>query len=149
MIELLFYAPIVETRDFYQWIDFSTANSQWPISSHIFYQKLNGIDSNQSTFEMVFEKPISPVVYNYEPFTMNQSMNLITWNGNESGDDLFVPTMYTSPPPILPASKYPYMNMNMFTDTNLKSLSLASFQLKCKWDFWSTCHMLIPLSCLV
>ena len=46
---------------------------------------------------MVFENPISPVVHNYEPFTMNQSMNLITWNGNESGDDLFVPTMYTSP----------------------------------------------------
>jgi hypothetical protein len=135
----LWYTPIVNATDYLKWIYFSTNHSTWPIESMNIRQQLASTsdtstsDVNATQYYDTFSIPIQSKVYTYQPYNSTSLLsgdandaNITVWEPESSTDEIFLPVMYMSPPPIVPATTFPYMNLNCRTDETLKDLSAVS-----------------------
>jgi hypothetical protein len=140
----LWYTPIVDIKDYLQWIDFSTSHSTWPIEAMNLYTSINNNNNKHNPeeeevysnvtmtqYKEIFLEPLYPIIFQYDtvpynPSTSASNANLLSWYPEDSIDEFFLPIMYASPPPIVPATQYPYMNINCYTDETLKQLTTVS-----------------------
>jgi hypothetical protein len=112
----------------------------WPIKSYLIYNELqqqkslslSTNNSNDSDTTVVFPHvPPLPIIYQYETYGPN--MTLQPWDSSTNGGDIFLPTLYMSPPPRLPTTTFPYMNINWYTDPKIIALTFAVNQINGKF----------------
>lgn len=124
--QVIFYTPYVLTSQMEQYLNFTNQHYQWPLESYMLRNKIMTNSDNNNDIPMI--PPLPPMIYEFEMYSLN--MTLTPWNPTiyDNDTNVFISTLYISPPPPLPIS-YPYMNMNFHNDTTLRSLSIISQKL--------------------
>ena len=112
--ETITYAPIGIRID--QWLDFANKSRGWLDESKDIFDELQP-GQNRSLEPPT--PPLEDVLWQYD-----ENLNLVprTRNG------LIVPSLHTSPPPVLTTQHY--QNVDMFSDEACRLASLAAVQLK-------------------